>query len=394
MNKTFFRTATGLIAASMLTLAACGGGGGGIGGTGSAYGTLRLSMTDAPACGYDAVNVTVEKVRVHQSASAADGDGGWSEVVLAPAKRIDLLTLQNGVLVELGQTQLPAGKYTQLRLVLAENGSGASALANSVVPTGGSETPLTTPSANQSGLKLKADIDIAPDQVADFVLDFDACKSVVKRGNTGQYNLKPVISVIPRLSDAGMRVVGYLDPLLATGATQVSVQLNGVPVKATPPASNGQFVLYPVPAGTYDLVVTAPGRATAVLTGVPVTTTAYTTVNAFTAPIVPPVSAMRTVGGTVAPATATMRALQALTGGPTVEVGWAPVDSLNGAFTFSLPIAAPVRAAWAAGVTAPVFAADAAAAAKYTIEANSAGALKAQVINVGAAVPALGFTFP
>ena len=79
-----------------------------------------LAITDAPSCGYDAVNVTIEKVRVHQSARRGDSDAGWSEVVLSPAKRIDLLTLTNGVLEELGQTPLPAGTYTQLRLVLAQ----------------------------------------------------------------------------------------------------------------------------------------------------------------------------------------------------------------------------------------------------------------------------------
>jgi hypothetical protein len=383
--------------ALLLFLAGCGGGGGGgggIGGTGSAYGTVRMSMTDAPSCGFDAVNITVEKVRIHASASAADADAGWSEIVVNPPKRVDLLTLQNGVLVELGQTQLPAGKYTQVRLVLAENGNGAPALANSVVPTGGSETPLTTPSANQSGLKLNADIEVAPDQIADYVLDFDACKSIVKRGNSGQYNLKPVISVIPRLSDAGMRVVGYLDPLLANGSTSVSVQVNGRPVKATAPDSTGQFQLYPVPAGTYDLVVTAPGRVMAVMTGVPVTTSAYTYVNAVGAPIVPPASAVRAVNGTVTPVTATVRALQTLNGGPTLESGWGAVDALSGAFSFSLPIAAPVRNAYAAGVTAPVFTPDASAAAQYTIEANSAGTLKTQALDVSAAVPALTLTIP
>jgi hypothetical protein len=40
---------------------------------------LRLSITDAPACGYDSVFVTIEKVRVHQSATAGDADGGWSK---------------------------------------------------------------------------------------------------------------------------------------------------------------------------------------------------------------------------------------------------------------------------------------------------------------------------
>jgi hypothetical protein len=92
-----------------LVLAACGGGGGGgIGGTGSSdMGTLHVVMTDAPACGYDAVNITVDRVRVHQSSSAVDGDTGWSEIVLSPARRIDLLGLTNGVLEDLRQGRLP-----------------------------------------------------------------------------------------------------------------------------------------------------------------------------------------------------------------------------------------------------------------------------------------------
>lgn len=86
-------------------LAACGGGGGDSGSADS--GTLRLALTDAPTCGYDAVNVTIQKIRVHQSSSASDTDNGWSEVVLNPARRVNLLTLTNGVLNELGQTPCP-----------------------------------------------------------------------------------------------------------------------------------------------------------------------------------------------------------------------------------------------------------------------------------------------
>jgi Domain of unknown function (DUF4382) len=392
------RLSSALALAASFALASCGGGGGGgggIGGTGAAPGTLRLAITDAPSCGYDAVNITIEKVRVHQNLNAADGDAGWSDIVLNPARRIDLLTLSNGVLQELGQVSLPAGKYTQLRLVLAANGA-ATPLANSVVPTGEAETALTTPSAQQSGLKLNTDINVASDQVADFVLDFDACKSVVKRGNSGQYNLKPVISVIPRLSDAGMRVVGYVDASIAGSATLVSLQSGGNPVKATSPDANGQFVLYPVPAGSYDLVVTSSAHVTAVMTGVPVVLTAYTYVNSSATAIAPPAaaSAPRAVTGTVTPPTATVRALQTLTGGPTIEVAWAPVDALTGAFALSLPIQAPVRTAYAANPAVLVFAADAGTAGKYTVEAASAGAFKTLPINVAAPVLPLSFSFP
>src|SRR5574341_1928038 len=73
--------------------AACGGGS-----SEPAMGTLKVSLTDAPACGYDEVNVTVESVAVHQSSTADDHDAGWQEIVLDPPKRVDLLDLTNGVL--------------------------------------------------------------------------------------------------------------------------------------------------------------------------------------------------------------------------------------------------------------------------------------------------------
>lgn len=383
----------GLVAATLL-LASCGGGGsagdgGGIGGTG---GTMRISMTDAPACGYDEVNVTIERIRVHQSGTAVDGDSGWHDIVVSPTRRIDLLTLTNGVLEELGETALPAGRYTQMRVVLADNASRLPP-PNSVVPTGGAEVALTTPSGQQSGLKLNTAIDVPEGKVADVVLDFDACKSVVKRGNTGQYNLKPVIQVIPALMDAGLRVTGYVDPSIAAGAS-VSVQSGGVPVKATVPDGNGRFVLYPVPAGTYDLVVTATGRVNAVVTGVPVVAAAPTALNEAASPLLPPASASRAVIGTLTPPTATLRGLQTLTAGPTFEAAWAPVDAVSGAFALGLPVGAPVRAAYVAPPAPLVFTTDTAVASRYRLDAASEGAHKTVDIDASAAVPPVTITFP
>ena len=386
------------MAAGLQWLAGCGGGGddsgGGIGGTGSPLGTLRMSLTDAPACGYDAVNITVDRIRVHQSDGAADSDSGWQDIVLQPARRVDLLSLTNGVLLELGEVALPAGKYTQLRLVLAGNG-GATPLANSVVPTGGSETALDTPSAQQSGLKLKANIDVPAGKVVDFVLDFDACKSVIKRGNSGKYNLKPVVTVLPLLSDAGLRVVGYVAPSIASGATSVSVQTNGTPVKATAPDANGLFVLYPVPVGSYTLVVSAPGRVTAVITGVPVIDTAQTIVTNSALRIDPPLATLRPVTGVVTPFDARVRALQTLSGGPVVEVAWAPVDALSGGFAFAPPIEAPLRTSFAAISPFSLgFSSDVGAAGRYTIEAASADAMTTEAVDVNSTVAPLQLRLP
>ena len=387
-------TAAMAVATALLWLPGCGGGGGGIEGTGAPMqGVLRLSLTDAPACGYDSVHITIDRVRVHQSGGAAEADSGWSEVVLNPARRVDLLTLTNGVLEPLGQTELPPGKYTQLRLVLAPN-TPATPFANSVKPTGGNETALTTPSAQQSGLKLNTDIDIQAGQLADLALDFDACKSIVKRGNSGQYNLKPVITVVPVAAGAGLRVVGYVDPAIALGSTQVSVQRDGVPVKATVPDATGRFVLYPVPVGSYDLVVSAAGRVTAVMTGVPVVAVTPTMVNASTLPISPAITSQRPVTGIVTPASATVRALQAYTGGPTVEVAWGPVDAIAGSFGFALSVGAPVKAVYVASPGTPTFLPDAAAASRYTLEAAASGATRVKTIDTGSSVPPVIFVLP
>ena len=375
------RTAARILVPSLLAaslLVACGGGGSD---SNSSTGTLRLSITDAPACGYDNVWVTIEKVRVHQSSNAGDNDGGWSEVALPAPQRIDLLTLTNGTLLPLGQTELPAGTYTQMRLVLGSTpppGSPAGTLANSIKPTGGAETALTTPSAQQSGLKMNVNIDVPAGQVADFAIDFDACKSFVKAGNSGKYLLKPVLSVIPIMSAAGQRIVGFVDPLLAAATTSVSVQASGTVLKATTPDATGRFTLYPVPPGNYDLVITAAGRVNAVMTGVPVSATTSTVIGSDTARLNTPPSANSYVAsGTVTPsAGGAVRATQQLTGGPTIEAGYAGANATTGVYGMTLPAGAPAKLAYAPGTTTFAFTADAAdvaAPGKYKLEASATG---------------------
>ena len=389
--------AAGAVTCTVLILAACGGGGGGggVGGSGAptGNGTMKVSMTDAPSCGYDTVFVTVDKVRVHQSSDAGEAAGGWVDIPLARPQRVDLLTLTNGVLFPLGETPLPAGKYQQMRLVLAGN-TQANPLANSVKPTGGVETPLDTPSAQQSGLKLNMNVDVPAGQVVDVVLDFDACKSVVKRGNSGNYNLKPVIAVIPVVNSGGQRLEGWVDVTLAASNTYVSLQSQGVPVKTSIPDSQGRFVLFPVPEGSYNLVVSAPGRVTAVMTGVPVGATSVTSVGSTSLRINPPTTSMQPISGIVSPATATVRALQALSGGPTVEVASPPVDALTGDFAMSVPISAPVRAPFVANAPSFGFTADSAVAGLYTVQANSNGNAQNAAINAASPVPPLSFNLP
>jgi hypothetical protein len=376
----------GLGVTAAATLAACGGGGGGDGSV--PQGPLRVSLTDAPSC-YENVFVTVEKVRVHKADSAGDGESGWEEIVPpnGPVK-IDLLNLTNGEIADLGTAQVDVGSYTQLRLVLAEN-STADPLANSVKPIGGTLQPLKTPSAQQSGLKIRADFAVSTTRTADMLLDFDACKSVVYAGNSGQYILKPVVRLGEKVAGS---IQGYVTTTMTLATTSVSAQQNGEIVRSTMPDANGLFKLAYLPSGTYTVVITANERATGVISSVPVAGTATTTVNGTASYIVLPTSVMNTVtgvvtatkGNTTSPVgDATITATQAVSTGK-IEVLSMPVDFDLATYTMKLPIADPVRAPYSASGLA--FAADSTAAGKYTLTATAPGkAPMAKTVDVRAA---------
>jgi hypothetical protein len=358
--------------AATLGLVACGGGGGSASG---GEGMVRVSLTDAPAC-YEHVNITVEAVRFHTSGSAGENAAGWQEMRLDAPLKIDLLNLTNGVLRELGTLPLPAGRYSQVRLVLAEN-TRQDPLANSVVPLGETqEVALKTPSGQQSGTKLQVHFEVEADKMIDLVLDFDACKSVVQRGTRDEYLLKPVISVTPKFETA---IQGFLTTTMSLSATSVSAQQNGTVVRSTVPDAGGKFVLAYLPNGTYTVVITSEGRATSIVNSVPVGTATVTTLNGTATRIVLPSSPMGTVTGTVTESTGSGTATRAVTGGmvramqdvlgTTVEVNARQTDDLGG-YTLRLPLAAPRRAVFGSGRIG-AFSTDSGAAARYELRVTA-----------------------
>ncbi|CDN64823.1 putative lipoprotein [Burkholderia cenocepacia H111] len=368
-------------------LAGCGGGDDG---GGTQTGTLHVAMTDAPSCGFDHVYITVSQVRVNANANAADNDGGWSTVSLATPQKIDLLSLTNGVLADLGQTALPAGQYQQVRLVLAQNQGNT--LANSVVPTGGTEQALATPSATQSGYKIIQPFTVQPNTLVDLVLDFNACKSIVQRGN-GSYALKPVVTAVPTVVSGA--ISGYVASAEA-GAT-VYAEQGGKVVRGTVADSSGKFVLSPLiqssTQGNYDVVIVQNNFASGIVRSVPVVVNTTTAVSASNAPITLPASTMSTVGGTVtASANAFVRALQ------TIDANAYEITSINanmdtGAYSLSVPAAAPIVGTYSGSLPVALAAAPA-AAGQYTIEADAAsGATQSANVNATTSQSNVNFSF-
>jgi len=169
--------------ALMLTLSIVlvGCDGSGTGTTGET-GTMEVKMHDAPA-NYEEVNVFIERVEVNN----ADTDTGWVEIS-SPQQSYDLLELTNGATTVLGSKELPAGTYEQIRLILSRDG-------HSVV-IDGTENDLFIPGGDETGIKLNVNAEIQPDITYTLLLDFEAGRSVVERGNEQSgidYLLKPVI---------------------------------------------------------------------------------------------------------------------------------------------------------------------------------------------------------
>ena len=353
------------------TLVACGGGG-----SSASTGTLQLAMTDSPGCGYDHVWVTVTKIRVHKSGTATDADSGWQEVIVPSVRKIDLLSLTNGALQELGSLPLPAGRYEQVRLVLSD-----ATLANSLVLSGtNNEIELRTPSGQQSGYKLQAHFDVTGNQVADMVLDFDACKSIVRAGNSGNYNLKPVVAVTKRLTT---QIEGYVDPAIASSVV-VSTRDPDNQLRATvPDSTTGKFVIAYLPENTnYTVTVSGTGRTTAAVTGVPVSTAIGSTqLNTAASPIAPPTSTTAQVSGTVTDAStppqalveASVNAQQTLSTSQALDVAWSLVDPSTAGYTLTLPLAAPIRASYVGNGGPLSFTADSITPGMYKVYGMAAG---------------------
>jgi hypothetical protein len=144
------------------------------------YGDMMVKMTDAPG-DYLQVNVDVKRVEVHYADNIS-----WM-TLNTQSGIYNLLDLQNNITVVLANgTHLPAGKVSQLRLILGNN--------NTLMLRDSTIHSLKIPSSEQSGIKINIDARIPPANNLIITLDYDADKSVNQEGN-GDYIMKPVIKV-------------------------------------------------------------------------------------------------------------------------------------------------------------------------------------------------------
>ena len=200
---------------------------------------LQLVLVDSPG-DYEEVNIDLIDILINTTENEEDG---WESIGNVNTGIYNLIELTGGVEAVLADIDLPAGYVHQIRLLLGEN--------NSIKLIDNPDLiPLKTPSAQQSGLKLKLKTELLAGISYRFVLDWDAHKSIVKAGNSGNYNLKPVIRVATEAVSGA--ISGSIIPVSIPTMVKAYIPLQTDTI--TTLSNQGEFFIHGVSEGMYDLL--------------------------------------------------------------------------------------------------------------------------------------------
>jgi len=282
--KRFYKLIGIVLSLTMITLiTGCGGSSSSTPATSDSTGILSLSITDKPLLDENvtAVNIKVIDIEYHHN-------GEWTEVKDVDGndfvpQAFNLLDLQNGKSLPLGDFELPAGHYTQIRFMLDIPNQGENPKNNpgcniTIEEDGVSETkPLFVPSGGQSGYKGIGEFEIIADANVSITADWDADRSIVHAGD--KYILKPVIRLVVTelsgwINGTVVDVAKYVDPYsLVVYAYEDGnytdnpsyEDTNSFPNAVTSGEVNmddGNFTLSFLGAGSYELVTAQYDGAT------------------------------------------------------------------------------------------------------------------------------------
>jgi hypothetical protein len=156
--------------------------------------TLNVMLKDGPFVDAKALLITFSNVSAHLSG----GDFTSLPFVGGASSRtcdLEKLTTAQDVL---GTGPLPAGHYTQIRLVVTnatiyfDNASTGAACSTTIAAPAGRNAAVTIPSGE---VKLNREFDLTATNATTMLLDFDGDQSVKETGN-GRYMMTPVINIV------------------------------------------------------------------------------------------------------------------------------------------------------------------------------------------------------
>jgi hypothetical protein len=199
---------------------------------------LQVVLTDSPFPDVSEVWVDVEQVQIIMSDTT-------NPIVLGGAHPglYNLLAFSNGKDTLLADATIPPGTISQIRLILGQN--------NYIITKEGAKIALKTPSGQESGLKVQVHQLVTGGILYRLTLDFDAGKSIVKAGNSGNYILKPVLRIIS-LAPSGGNIEGAVVPD-SVRTLVLAIQGTDTVASTFTDTANGDYLISDVPAGNYSL---------------------------------------------------------------------------------------------------------------------------------------------
>lgn len=226
---------------------------------------VDVMLTDAPG-DYEKVYIDIQEINVN-----IEGQG-WVKLSLLRPGIYNLLDLRNGIDTILSSQQIPAGELNEIRLVLGSR--------NSVVVDGVSHD-METPSAEQSGLKIKIKENFRAGNKYIVWIDFDASKSIVLTGN-GKYILKPVLRAFLKLNTGSLK--GDVNPDDAVLFVN-TISNSNTDTFTTLTYFGGKFLYMGLPAGAYHVhFYNRAGQDVKTLSNIQVTNNTVTDLGGITVP--------------------------------------------------------------------------------------------------------------
>lgn len=213
---------------------------------------LQISLTDSPFPGAKEVWVDIQQIKIIMSDTSNPLTLNGTHPGL-----YNLLDFTNGKDTLLADATIPPGTISQIRLILGDN--------NYIVTDDGTKINLKTPSGQESGLKVQVHQEVSGGILYRLKLDFDAGRSIVKAGNSGNYLLKPVLRIIS-LVPSGGDIKGVVVPDSVRTAILAIMGADTIASTFTD-TTNGNYLFKDVPAGNYSLVFIPSDTAYSSFTG-------------------------------------------------------------------------------------------------------------------------------
>ena len=247
-----FHTLIGIIVSFTFMTLITGCGGGGTSDTIATTGTATMNITDAPVDADEVVGVYVAFDAVEYKPASSQ----WVVEELNETRVINLLDLQDGNSSMLtSQTELPVGRINQVRFVINYNKSYVELNNSNTITT----ERLNVPSGEEKvvgGFVVPAGADI------NITADFDLRKSLVLDNNG--YKLKPTIKIVDnsQVGEISGTVTGVDGNTTVVYAYPHGTFIEGDEIAndfanaaTSSDATDGDYTLAWLSAGTYDLVV-------------------------------------------------------------------------------------------------------------------------------------------